>query len=164
MLCERCKENSATIHYQQIVNGEKKEYYLCEKCAEEIQGGLSFDTMFKGILDSFINMGVVSGTKSGLLCSSCKMSFDEFKESGKLGCANCYKDFKSYFAPILKNIQGSTRHMGKIPKKAGAELYTKRKIENMKAELKKAVEKEEYEKAANLRDKIKDLERNDFNE
>ena len=65
---------------------------------------------------------------------------------------------------VLKNIQGSVYHSGKIPKKAGAELYVKREIENLKSELKRAVEKEEYEQAAKLRDKIKSLEGDDSNE
>ncbi len=164
MLCEKCKKNSATIYYQQIINGEKKEYHLCDECAVKMKSGVSFDTMFKGILDSFINMENTPYTKHGYLCPTCKMSFDEFKKSGKVGCEDCYTAFKNNLVPVLKNIQGSVYHSGKIPKKAGAELYVKREIENLKSELKRAVEKEEYEQAAKLRDKIKSLEGDDSNE
>ena len=160
MLCENCKKNQATIHYQQIVNGEKIELNLCNECAIKMQTGISFDSMFKGFLDSFINMGTNNYNSQNLLsCPTCKMTFEEFKHTGKVGCAKCYETFNKQFSPILKNIQGSTHHTGKIPKKAGSELSTKRQIANLREELKKAVELEEYEKAAKLRDKIKDLER-----
>ncbi len=167
MLCEKCKKNSATVYYQQIVNGEKTELHLCPECASKMHGVMSFDNMFKGFLDSFMDMGMgdVGYTKlNSFACPSCKMTFEEFKQTGKVGCADCYDAFKRQLVPVLKNIHGQPRHSGKIPKKAGAELYTKREIEKLKIELKKAVEKEEYELAAKLRDEIKALEGGNFNE
>ncbi len=165
MLCEKCKKNSATIFYQQIVNGEKQEFHLCEECAAKMQSTVSFDSMFKGFLDSFINMGNIGyTTQSAFSCPSCKMSFEEFRQTGRVGCSDCYTAFKNQFAPVLKNIQGSIRHTGKIPKKAGAELSARREIENLRKELKAAIEKEEYEKAAELRDRIKNLEGGNSNE
>ena len=78
MLCEKCKKNSATIFYQQIVNGEKQEFHLCEECAAKMQSTVSFDSMFKGFLDSFINMGNIGyTTKAAFSCPSCKMSFED---------------------------------------------------------------------------------------
>lgn len=165
MLCEKCKKNSATIFYQQIINGEKQEFHLCEDCAAKMQGTASFDSMFKGFLDSFMDMGSVGYANQGsFYCPSCNMTFDEFRRTGKIGCSDCYNAFKNQLAPVLKNIQGSIRHSGKVPKKAGAELYTRREIENLKSELKSAVENEEFEKAAELRDKIKALEGGNSNE
>lgn len=159
MICEKCKKNSATIFYQQIVNGEKREYHLCEECAAKMQSGVSFDTLFKGFLDSFIGMGNEGYTKhSSFSCPSCKLSFEEFRQTGKVGCADCYRAFKDQLDSVLKNIQGSARHSGKLPKKAGAEIYTKRELENLKSRLKKAVENEEYEDAAKIRDKIREIE------
>ncbi len=165
MLCEKCKKNAATIFYQQIINGEKRENHICEECAVKMQNGVSFDTIFKGFLDSFIGMGSAGYTaKSSFSCPTCKLSFDAFKQTGKVGCADCYNAFKEQLVPVLKNIQGSIRHSGKLPKKAGAELYVKRELENLKNQLKRAVEKEEYEEAAKLRDKIRNLEGGGDNE
>jgi len=165
MLCEKCKKNTATIFYQQIINGEKREYHICEECAANMQNGVSFDTIFKGFLDSFISMGTTGYTKhNAFFCPTCKLSFEDFRQTGKVGCADCYNAFKEQLIPVLKNIQGSVRHSGKLPKKAGAELSTKRELENLKSRLKKAVEKEEYEEAAKLRDKIRNLEGGGNNE
>ncbi len=165
MLCEKCNKNSATIYYQQIINGEKKEFHLCNECASKMQGVPSFDNMFKGFLDSFMDMGNVGYAKqSSFACPSCKMTFDEFRQTNKVGCADCYNAFKRQFGSVLKNIHGSVRHSGKIPKNAGAKLYTKREIEKLREELKGAVENEEYEQAAKIRDKIRELEGGNFNE
>jgi len=163
MLCEKCKKNAATIYFQQIINGEKREFHLCSECAAKMQGIIPFDTtfdnMFKGFLEGFMDMGNVGySQQKALVCPSCKMTFDEFRETGRVGCSDCYNAFKKQFASVLKNIHGSIRHLGKIPKKAGSELSAKREIENLRDELKRAVKNEEYEQAARLRDKIRSLE------
>ena len=165
MLCDKCKKNSATVYYQQIVNGEKEEFHLCEDCAAKMQGTFSFDSMFKGFLDGFMNTDSLGYSPlSTLVCPECKMTFDEFKDTCRIGCSSCYDTFRRQFTPALKNIHGSTKHSGKIPKKAGAELSLQREIENLRLELKQAVENEEYEKAAELRDKIKGLEGGNAND
>lgn len=93
-----------------------------------------------------------------LPCPACGLSFEEFKNSLKLGCAECYQAFAENIENYLKTLQSSTRHEGKIPKRSGILLQQKREIERLRDELKRAVEAENFEEAARLRDQIKTLE------
>lgn len=86
------------------------------------------------------------------------MTYSQFKASGQLGCAECYQSFSSYLRPMFKRIQGDLEHIGKVPKRSGIKLVEKKKYVNLKKELQKAILEEEYERAAVLRDKIKDIE------
>lgn len=159
MLCEKCKQNTATVHYQQNINGQMSEYHLCEKCAHEMNLSPSFDNMFKGFLSGFSNpLSVGSSASHALTCPECGFTFNDIQSSGRLGCAQCYSTFSKHMDSILKNIQGNCRHTGKFPQKAGAELRVERELESLRFKLKKAIEDEEYEKAATLRDKIRELE------
>ena len=92
-------------------------------------------------------------------CSSCKLTLSEFRKTGKLGCSNCYSTFKREISTILKNIQWGISHRGKIPQKNSAGLLVKKEIQKLRGEQSHAIDQEEYEEAARLRDKIKELER-----
>lgn len=177
MLCEKCKQNPATVHYQQNINGQLTEYHLCEHCANEMELTPSFDNMFdnsffndsffndnmfKGFLNGFSSPLSISGSKqssSSLTCPSCGFSFNDIQQQGKFGCADCYKTFSNQIDSILKNIQANNQHNGKFPQKSGTELRVKHEIESLKLKLQKAIENEQYEEAAQIRDKIKELER-----
>lgn len=91
------------------------------------------------------------------ICPVCGMSLAEFAKKGKLGCPDCYEHFRPYLAAVLKNIHSNTVHTGKISKNADAKIKLKREMENLEAELKDAVSKQEYEKAATIRDKINEI-------
>ena len=94
-------------------------------------------------------------------CAQCGTTYGSFKKSGKLGCAECYATFSDYIAGALKNIHGTSEHKGKIPQSCGdkyADLITKRELEETRLLLKKAVEAEEFEEAARLRDIINSLQ------
>ncbi len=154
MICERCQNQVATIFMQQIVNGEKTEMHLCQECASQLDMPVSFDKIFQGFMDSVM----YNNSPPALKCQSCGLTFDGFKSSGRMGCSDCYRTFANEIDTILKNVQGSNRHQGKFPHKFGAELLYKREVERLKTQLTKAVENEEYEEAAKLRDMIKELE------
>jgi protein arginine kinase activator len=175
MVCQQCNKREANVHYTQIINGKKVEMYLCTQCAAE-NGTLSFDPQLS--LGSLLWGFPVFGESSGyakfeqpevLRCNVCGMSFDDFRKGGKLGCPQCYSVFRDNLAPILRRLHGSTEHTGKTPDKASAvkktedrdpaiETNTSNEIERLKAELSKAIECEHYEKAAELRDRIRSLE------
>lgn len=95
-----------------------------------------------------------------LTCPDCGMDYSEFKKIGKLGCSGCYTAFRDPISAALKNIHGSDEYRGKIPKGMGekfADLLIKRELSDSRKSLKKAIEQEEYEEAARLRDAITDL-------
>lgn len=162
MLCQNCNVNQATVFLHRIVNGQEQEYHLCSQCAKQIDAGISFEKLFQGFLDTFLTYDQKSSLAQQnniiekLKCKKCGFTYDDFKNTGKLGCDECYKTFKTELLSVLKNIQGSTKHNGKIPKKFSLKLHES-EIENLKIKLKNAIEIEEYEEAARIRDEIKKL-------
>jgi protein arginine kinase activator len=181
MVCQQCQKREANVHYTQIINGKKVEMYLCTQCAAE-DGALSFNPQLSlgSLLWGFPGFGETTGfakfeQPEVVRCSLCGMSFDDFKKSGKLGCAKCYSVFRENLAPVLRRLHGSAEHTGRTPDKApeikgtdlgkagfevraAKESGLSKEIDRLKAELSKAIENEHYEKAAELRDRIRSLE------
>ncbi len=167
MLCEKCKKNEANFHITKIVNGVREEEHLCEICAKEnntmsmlqdidFSPSFSFQNILSGFMD-YMNTTTESKLPSEVVCKECGTTYRGFKETGLLGCGNCYSTFKTTIIPIVKRVQVSTEHNGKIPVKSGGEILKKKELIRLKEELQKAIALEEYEKAAELRDKIRDL-------
>lgn len=174
MLCDICKKNEATVHITKIVNGIKKDLNLCEKCAIE-NGELSFAPQidfvspfsFQNILSGIMNyMNSANNTTESfdITCKNCGTSYREFKKTGFVGCSECYKEFSNILQPVIKRVQANLEHTGKVPKRAGKKIIDRRKLVKLKQDLQKSIALEEYEKAAKIRDEIKDLQnRNDKN-
>lgn len=93
-------------------------------------------------------------------CSLCNTTFSEYKKTGKLGCSKCYSNFEEQLKPIIEGIYGYSNHIGKFPKDAYQDVEAIREVEQLKEQLNIAIEKEEYEQAAELRDRILELESN----
>lgn len=159
MLCNECGKNEATVHVTQIINGNKTESHLCEECAKKNQSILNsnftMENLFSAMLNNTYNASAYVPTK---VCKKCGMTYEEFRNKGKFGCNECIDTFKQRIMPVVKNIQGYEKHTGKIPLRAGGNYRIQKDIEKLKAELKSAIEKEEYENAAKLRDKIRHME------
>lgn len=175
MKCERCNQNEATIVILEINNGKPQEIHICERCAQEESESedfaipISFQDFFQAIL-SIIGMETqYSDSKSGyetqlsddIRCEVCGTTYSEFKNSGRLGCQHCYTTFKQQLDSALKNMQGSNKHLGKIPNRGKNQYSTKRELNLLREKLKEAVKVEDFEKAAKLRDKIRDMERSE---
>lgn len=161
MICEVCKKNKAVVHFINIVNGKKKHKMLCEECAlkinnisieEDLKEELNFSKILNGLLDYMDNYK--DDETSEIVCKKCGRTYKEFRESGICGCSECYKVFSKKY-----NFLEGKEHTGKIPKGKREKIKNKRSIYNLKEELKELIEKEEFEKAAILRDKLKDLEK-----
>ena len=164
MKCQKCHEREATSHMTEIINGRKQELHLCAQCAAEAP---EFQNMKIGMdfgIGDFLG-GIFSGGKtknigSGIstaVCPECGMPFDDFLRKGRLGCGTCYSVFKSRLERPLKQIHGTCEHVGKVPSRMGGELRRDRQISHLESELNAAVLKQEFEKAAELRDKINEL-------
>jgi len=174
MECQECHERKATLHFKHIINGQETKVSLCEVCAKKKgyltypEEGFSLNDLLSGL---FQKDGIplnAAGTANSnqpkqpqeLKCSSCGRTFSEFKKAGKFGCAHCYASFDSKVEPILRRVHaGNTKHTGRIPKRAGKYIQQKQLISSHKEELKQLIEDEEFEKAAVLRDKIRELEK-----
>lgn len=177
MLCDKCNKNEAKIYYTEIINGEKTEQHLCEDCATEytsFQMGTSITELTLGSLLSTIlgnyyvtNAHDLERTETELHCDGCGMTYSEFMRIGKFGCEMCYDSFQKVLEKSIKNIQGSDTHTGKKPK--GFETKTEKlvkelpEIDKLSIKLQDAIEKEEFEEAAKLRDKIRELKKEEIN-
>ena len=160
MMCPRCLEREATVFFSRNINGKKEEYKVCEKCAKEL-GFFSDKDLFFNISDfmsGLMSKGITSPLLSEKICPSCGMSINELTKTSKLGCSKCYEFFDSYLEPVMKRIHGNCRHVGKLPENADKSHKITQQLSALKEELRSAVSREDYEKAAILRDKIKELE------
>ena len=164
MLCDECGKRVATVHITKIENGKKTDFHLCEKCAMaknsiSINTSFSINDLLTGILNNTDYFPFKVGFPDELKCPVCGLGYSRFRETGRFGCSNCYKTFSDKLNPLFRRLHGNISHTGKIPVKAGGNMKNAREIEKLKAALSFAVKNEEYEKAAELRDRIKELDR-----
>lgn len=168
MLCDKCLNNAAILVLTQTINGIKYTYNLCEKCSKEIDGlnisyidkkvmSIAFHD-FLGDVTEYIYKPIQEDKKGELLCTNCNMPYSEFKSTGILGCSECYENFNSVIVPVIKRVQGSIAHVGKIPEKLVRESETLN-LDELQKMLKMAIETEEYERAAELRDIIRGIQK-----
>lgn len=168
MLCQRCQERPATVHLTKMLDYEKTELHLCEICAKSVGSELgfmfgpnfTFQNLIAGLLEG--DFGVYQQptvTGKELTCQSCGLTFSDFRNNGLLGCGECYHSFRSGLEPLLKRVQGSGHHTGKVPKRTGGKVRIRKEIEELRFELQQAISREDYERAASLRDEIRKRER-----
>ena len=157
MLCQNCKKNEANMHMKRIINGSATEVHLCSDCARSLGYGDSFGSFGFGFSDLFSDLlGVTekSLTGSTLRCSLCGKSFQDIAESGRVGCAECYVTFYDKLLPTLRKIHGKTTHQGKVPLNFAENTSLQPNLADLKLALKEAIEREDFELAATLRDEI----------
>jgi len=161
MLCDICGKNPATVHLTEIIEGKTTEIHLCEECAkkktEEVQKQFGMADFLSELTDLDLDD---KNSASQILCSNCGLTYQQFKKTGKLGCYNCYSDFKKFLSPLLKKIHGTVYHKGKTSNiDTQKDLSAQGRINKLKESLARAVELEEYEEAARIRDQIKELQK-----
>ena len=162
MKCQNCGKNNANVKYTQVINGDKLELFLCDDCASEMNIGMNFsfeiNDVFSSFFDDFTGFKTVA-IPEVTKCKNCGLTYDEFSKTGILGCENCYTTFSERLDNVLKRLQGSNRQLSTKKSERKTEKTENLEIYKLKDELKICIEKEEYEKAAILRDKIKKLEK-----
>ncbi|MEW6089155.1 MAG: hypothetical protein AB1498_12720 [bacterium] len=165
MLCENCKKKEANIHYTEIFNNKIKEMHFCSVCAEK-KGIVNIDFTEKQFNISSLATSSVPNEKillktdeNNKTCKYCGLSYDIFREEGRLGCSGCYESFSKELIPLIRRIHGRTQHVGKIPEYKKAETFRQKELLGLKRKLKKLVVEEKYEEAAATRDEINLLEK-----
>jgi protein arginine kinase activator len=176
MLCEICGKNEATVHLTEIIDGNVIELHICESCAQKKGEEMEKQFGLAELLAGLVDMGGIDPaegkTALKLRCSSCGMTYADFKKIGRLGCAQCYHDFRKALLPLIKRIQGTGHHTGKVPSGAtpaptgvvspSPVVRTAKEddpLKELKKKLRELVQREEFEEAARVRDQIKALEK-----
>ena len=158
MLCDKCNKNQASVLYTKIVNGKKTEQHLCGFCANTIDNTFTFDDVFKNVFNINTHHDYIRKA-NGKKCAKCGLTIDELKRYGRLGCDECVNTFREIVEPALKNIHSLTEHKGKKSVEEAETELVKDKMTELKAKLKEAIRNEEYEKAAEIRDMLRAMEK-----
>ncbi len=177
MLCERCKKNQATMRLTRTVNNKKTVMNLCSECAREVGAPISaamdgFGSILSGLMGlETMWKATPDHTRVVKKCPSCGMTKEEISRSGKLGCSECYITFLDDMRPLLRKIHGNCVHRGSTPGTQATPIEKKcedqctgkmvtpeeNPVEILRVQMQEAIRKEDFEKAAELRDKIKEL-------
>jgi protein arginine kinase activator len=115
-------------------------------------------------------------SKTVTQCQACGLTYEDFRKFGRFGCAQCYAAFKPHLKVLLKKIHGSNIHLGKkpvnivpiaqpLPIETGSEQSDRpsepevETAETLRIKLHAAIEREDFELAAKIRDQIHELEK-----
>ncbi len=178
MTCDICGKKKATVHLTEIVDEQMSEMHLCEECARqkssqmEQQFGLA--DLLAGLSDPSKTTAAKESDKVFVLkCSRCDLPYEDFRKFGRLGCGECYTSFKEHLTGLLRKIHGSNKYLGKtpgtyqadpkaaLPEGGAVALLASDDLADLKQQLKAAIAAEDFEKAAQVRDKIRNLEQKD---
>ena len=195
MLCQNCGKNEANIKYTQVINGVKKEIALCEDCAKKLgldnigipDIAMNFHSLLGDFFNDYVeNTFLPSFNNETVKCKKCGMTYDEFIEKGMFGCSECYETFSNPIDSLLKNLHGTSKHVGRHPElkqykkkeiELNKEIDDKKKYNNgnnveekedkedkenskkekLQIELEKVIKEERYEDAAKIRDQLKEM-------
>ncbi len=157
--CDFC-DNPATVHMTEIKGGEKTQMHLCEFCAKQMHPGDGGSGGVQKVLEG-LDPKSLGGPPLAvrLTCPQCGMTYAEFKQHGRFGCANDYEVFGAELKPLFKRIHGSTRYCGKTPDGGAVDNEEiEQAVRAVRAKLDQAIREERYEDAARMRDEIRVLE------
>ncbi len=161
MICQNCQQSVATVHLTEIEQGKKREVHLCDTCAHK-----------KGMVSPFGLGSLIPdlagaeeqaapedpGRSEDARCPQCGITYREFRSEGRLGCGHDYDGFRDGLVPLLERIHGATQHVGKVPARMGRSMDRERDLIDMRRKLQEAIQTEQYELAAQLRDRIREIE------
>lgn len=160
--CEICRERSVAVRITEVAHGKTKELRLCSECArkmgvdeETTEADFSVSKLAAGIEETTQDTSKVPPTDA--VCSICGMRYEEFKETGKLGCPACYDSFEDELTVLIRRLHGNLRHTGRGPGEKRAEHAVQLELASLRKQLADAVAKEAYEEAARIRDRIAGL-------
>ncbi|MCX7766137.1 MAG: UvrB/UvrC motif-containing protein [Candidatus Sumerlaeia bacterium] len=169
-VCMNCNQNPATIKIVKIINGKVTDINLCEKCARKVsplqKKMFEEQEKLKEVIQNLLSGSSEKQSSSGeetakeeadAVCTVCGLKFESYRKSAFLGCPRCYDSFEKYLVSYLRRMHGSTLHCGKVPPRHRTRLEYLRTISQLQKELDKAIEGENYEKAAQIRDQLRAL-------
>lgn len=157
MQCMKCNKNEACYYFKQNNNGKITESALCQECAKEVNQNLAPQAISFNPFGGFYEISVPQVRRSVdtvKRCTLCGSNFGDLIKTGKIGCAKCYEVFSDELAPTIAKLHGQVTHIGRAPLEHRAKNERRMLERQLKAELKKAIEAQDFERAATLRDEI----------
>jgi protein arginine kinase activator len=164
MMCDHCGERDAVIHLTHIENNEMHSFHLCDACAAEKGIDPDAEADVNEPLAAFLaQMGderSESADAADAECPYCSLSLEGFKKTGRLGCSQCYVAFESHLRNLMRRLHGGTQHVGKVylPPEDATDVSREERLNGLKRRLTRAVDSEDFERAAKIRDQIRSLE------
>ena len=172
MLCEKCKKRTATVFYNENLNGKTRSLALCGECAAKLRekGELQditsmvgsfadpFSELHENLFQGFFGIPAPKTSAAGKKCPDCGCTYSFIAEKGKVGCPTCYTVFADELSRLIQSVHGTTSHTGSIPSRHRAKQERERLLNSKRQALRNAVEAEDYERAAQLRDEVRRLE------
>jgi protein arginine kinase activator len=166
MKCQQC-EKPATFHITELTGGQPVEVHLCETCAKKYlthgeAGAAAVAPTIASVLAKQLQLGKAAEELAKLdqrACTVCGITFYEFRNQGRLGCPHDYVFFEKELTPLIVNIHGESQHVGKRPRGHEGGTDDQSELIRLRREMEEAKQKEDYERAAKIRDKIRELER-----
>lgn len=150
--CERCGCTPATVNVKHSENGQVRQLRLCEDCANQMVPPMA--PMVDLLLSVGLDGEIGGAPSSASACPGCGMTMERIRQRHRLGCADCYGHFARELAPMLRDMQPGMEHRGKVPSRC----KTRQKMAALDKELSRAVASQNFERAAVLRDRIRELD------
>ncbi len=172
MLCEKCKKRTATVFYNENINGKMRSYSLCGECAAKLRekGDLQditsmigsfadpFSELHDDLFGGFFGLPTLKSASVEKKCPSCGCSYSDIASDGRVGCPECYTVFEDELARTIRSVHGTTSHTGAVPARHRAKQERAEQLRKLKRAMQEAIQKEDFERAASLRDDIRRLE------
>ncbi len=171
MLCEKCKKRTATVFYNENINGRTRSYSLCGECAAKLRekGDLQditsmigsfadpFSELHDNLFGGFFGMPTAKALRAEKKCA-CGCSYADIARDGRVGCPECYTLFAEELSDTIHSVHGTTSHTGGVPSRHRAKIEKAKQLQKLREDMQQAIQKEDFEKAATLRDEIRKLE------
>lgn len=164
MRCQICNDREATIHLTEITDGQRNEMHLCEDCAADqgvvVKSQVPINELLSGLLAAQPSDEQLLGpSEKDLSCPHCGFTLEQFRKEAVLGCPDDYEVFEDALEPLIcKAHNQKNTHCGKTPSKLPDESRKQMDLTSLQKRLDEAVKKENYELAAELRDKINQIQ------
>jgi protein arginine kinase activator len=161
MLCDSCRERDAEVHLTRIVDNAVTQLHLCETCARApgVEKKLGVPTQQQGDILQAVQQGAAAPAEDAAACPFCGATARDFRGTGRLGCPHCYDAMEPSLRELLRRLHGSSRHVGRRYEPPVAHVAHKPdSLHDLRDRLERAVAAEQFELAAELRDRIRVLE------
>lgn len=163
MLCENCRENDAVVNLTTIKDNVVTQQHLCEKCAAAKGVETSISTPKHPLLGEILNevhqKVSIGGVDDARACHFCGATTRDFRATGRLGCARCYTAFERHLRELLRKLHGNSKHIGRQYEPPAPELLERvGSVAQLRERLRRAIDSEQFELAAELRDRLRSVE------